>query len=125
MIWNAWRGGHFVAVVSGPVVDEIARVLVEELAIPAADVEEFILLLSGVADVVPIKHQVMGCRDPDDDAFLETAIVGEADFIVTHDEDLLDLPANVSEYLSGRGIEVLPDARAGTRDFCDVLRTKA
>ena len=96
--------------------------LVEELDVPEADAEEFVVLLCAVSDVVAIKHQVMGCRDPNDDPLLETAIVGEADFIVTHDDDLLGLPAHVTEYLRSHGVEVLPDARAGARDFCSVLR---
>jgi len=80
------------------------------------------LLLCAVSDVVPIKHQVMGCRDPNDEAFLETALVGGADVIVTHDADLLELPVHVREHLAGRGVNVLPDARTGVRDFCSVLR---
>ncbi len=31
----------------------------------------------------------MGCRDPDDDKLLETALMGTADCIVTGDQDLL------------------------------------
>jgi putative PIN family toxin of toxin-antitoxin system len=120
-IWNAWRKGLFIAVVSGTIVDEVARVLLE-LGVAEANVEEFVVLLCGVADVVPIEHQVMGCRDRNDDAFLETALVGAANYVVTHDDDLLALPASVKEYLRGRGVEVLADARAGERDFCDVLR---
>lgn len=121
-IWNAWRNGLFIAVVSGPIVDEVAHVLLEELGVPEADVDEFVALLCAVADVIPIKHQVMGCRDRNDDAFLETAVVGAANYVVTHDEDLLALPASVKDYLRGRGVEVWADARAGERDFCDVLR---
>ena len=122
MIWNAWRSGVFVTVVSGRIVDEVARVLIEELDVTEADTEEFVMLLCAVSDVVPIKHQAMGCRDPNDDSLLETAIVGEADFIVTHDDDLLSLPSHVTEYLRSHGVEVLADARAGSRDFCSVLR---
>ena len=121
-IWNAWRNGLFIAVVSGPIVDEVARVLFEELAVPEADVDEFVRFLCSVADVVPIKHQVMGCRDRNDDAFLETALLGAANYVVTYDDDLLTLPASVREYLRERGVEVLADARPGERDFCDVLR---
>lgn len=121
-IWSAWRNGLFVAVVSGQIVGEVARVLVEELDVPEPDVEEFVVLLCGVSDVIAIEHQVMGCRDPDDDAFLETAVAGEADFVVTHDDDLLSLPVHVREYLATRGVEVLPDARRSQRDFCGVLR---
>ncbi len=121
-IWNAWRNRLFVAVVSGPVVDELARVLVDELEIPEADVEEFVALLCAVSDVVPIEHQVMGCRDPHDDPFLETAVLGKAEYLVSHDGDLLELPDHVREYLTSHGVEVLPDSRTGARDFYTILR---
>ncbi len=31
----------------------------------------------------------MGCRDPEDDKFLETAVNGNADCLITGDKDLL------------------------------------
>lgn len=33
----------------------------------------------------------MGCRDPDDDMFLETALIGDADCLVTGDGDLREM----------------------------------
>ena len=33
----------------------------------------------------------MGCRDPDDDKFLETALQGGADCLITGDRDLLEM----------------------------------
>ena len=33
----------------------------------------------------------LGCRDPDDDKFLETALMGEADCLITGDRDLLEM----------------------------------
>ena len=43
------------------------------------------------AELVPIVEQVTACRDPTDDKFLELAINGHADLIVTGDNDLLVL----------------------------------
>ena len=34
----------------------------------------------------------LGCRDPDDDKLLETALMGESDCLVTGDRDLLEMP---------------------------------
>ena len=45
--------------------------------------------LPAASDWVAITGAVMGCRDPDDDKFLETAITGEASAIVSGDNDLL------------------------------------
>lgn len=41
--------------------------------------------------LVPILSPIRACRDPKDDKFLEVAVNGHADAIVTGDRDLLDL----------------------------------
>ncbi len=53
--------------------------------------EAFVAGLLPVSDWVPITGMPMGCRDPDDDKFLELALAGEGDAIVTGDGDLLAL----------------------------------
>jgi putative PIN family toxin of toxin-antitoxin system len=52
---------------------------------------EFLDELAEFADWVEIDGKVMGCRDAADDKFLETALVGRADGIVTGDGDLLSM----------------------------------
>ena len=53
--------------------------------------QRFLGDLAGVAEWVTITGVVHVCRDPDDDKFLETAINGEADCLVTGDADLRTL----------------------------------
>jgi uncharacterized protein len=43
------------------------------------------------ADLVTIAEHVAACRDPDDDKFLELAVNGKADVIISGDADLLTL----------------------------------
>jgi predicted nucleic acid-binding protein len=43
------------------------------------------------AELVTIKEQIVACRDPTDDKFLELAVSGGADLIVPGDADLLVL----------------------------------
>ena len=43
------------------------------------------------AELVPITERIAVCRDPKDDKFLELAISGHADLIVSGDGDLLAL----------------------------------
>jgi putative PIN family toxin of toxin-antitoxin system len=43
------------------------------------------------AELVPITERVAACRDPHDDKFLELAVNGHADLIVSGDADLLAL----------------------------------
>ncbi len=47
--------------------------------------------LADVAEWVAISGTPMGCRDPDDDKFLETALRGGADCLITGDRDLLEM----------------------------------
>ena len=42
-------------------------------------------------ELVAITEQIVACRDPTDDKFLELAINGHADLIVSGDADLLAL----------------------------------
>ena len=51
--------------------------------------EEFLNLLVAVAELIPIVQVVRECCDPKDDKFLEVALNGRADVIITGDGDLL------------------------------------
>jgi len=51
----------------------------------------FLAQLAGVAEFVPAIQLVRECRDPKDDKFLEVALNGRADLIITGDEDLLEM----------------------------------
>jgi predicted nucleic acid-binding protein len=42
-------------------------------------------------EAVAIPYPIRACRDPRDDKFLEVAVHGRADAIVTGDKDLLEL----------------------------------
>jgi len=53
--------------------------------------QQFIPSLGRIAEMVPIVHTIHACPDPRDDKFLELAVNGEADLIVTGDVDLLAL----------------------------------
>ncbi|MBP9713452.1 MAG: putative toxin-antitoxin system toxin component, PIN family [Sterolibacterium sp.] len=55
------------------------------------DRRRFISLLSGVSRLITIAHPVRACRDPKDDKFLDVALNGNANAILTGDADLLVL----------------------------------
>lgn len=72
--------------------------------IRAGDRDDYLALIRGSALFVDIGATLAVCRDPDDDKFLEVAISGEADVIVSGDRDLQVLHPF-------RGIPILsPDA---------------
>jgi len=55
------------------------------------DRQGFFELFARVAEWVRITTTIRRCRDPKDNKFLELAIDGKADWIVTGDKDLLEL----------------------------------
>jgi putative PIN family toxin of toxin-antitoxin system len=65
--------------------------------------QEFLRLFDRIAERVPIVHVIRVCRDPKDDKFLELAVNGAAQLMITGDADLLALHPF-------RGIDILPPA---------------
>ena len=55
------------------------------------DIETVISLILLLGENVTPAEQIRACRDPKDDKFLEVAVAGEADVIVSADHDLLVL----------------------------------
>jgi uncharacterized protein len=71
--------------------------------------QRFITLLGGVCRRVEITHRVQACRDPKDDKFLQVALNGEAEAIVTGGADLMVLHPF-------HGVQILRPAA-----FCSVI----
>ncbi|MFN9468915.1 MAG: putative toxin-antitoxin system toxin component, PIN family [Pseudanabaena sp.] len=73
---------------------ELNQVLSRKKFIKYFAIEEkqaFIFKLLEKAELVEIEESINICRDPKDDKFLELAVSGKADFIITGDQDLLVL----------------------------------
>ncbi|WP_254545190.1 putative toxin-antitoxin system toxin component, PIN family [Halomarina pelagica] len=90
--------------VSDETMAELERVMTyDRLPFTDADRIQYPAILRRVADVVEPDETVELVRDPDDDKFLEVALAGDADYVVSGDRDLLDLE-------SYTGIEIVtPD----------------
>ena len=54
-----------------------------------AEIGSFLADLEAISEWLSITGAKLGCRDANDDKFLETALNGSADCIVTGDHDLL------------------------------------
>ena len=54
-------------------------------------INPYLAKVHGMAEEVIGSFPIRACRDPRDDKFLEVAVHGRADLIVTGDHDLLDL----------------------------------
>ncbi len=95
-VLHALRDGQFTAIYSTPMMLEVADVLGrpkirEKYHIQPNDAEALINLVRLRGDLVIPKRTVTACRDPKDNKFLEAALAGETNAIVTGDDDLLVL----------------------------------
>lgn len=93
-VLRALRDRRFVAVVSPAILEEIIDVLSrpwlrDKYAIDDQGVEALLRLLVLRAELVEPHSEIRRCRDADDDKFLETAVDGRADRLVSGDADLL------------------------------------
>lgn len=104
-VLRAWLEGKFRHVSSVPIIDEIVRVLMTfKVPLEPEDISWWeSLILEKSLLVFPIRHLEVVKNDPEDNKFIEAAVEGKAQFIVSQDRHLLDL----KEY---RGIKILhPD----------------
>jgi uncharacterized protein len=85
---------HAIVLVSQPTMSELADVLAQAKFDRYVTIEQrlqFIRLIAHTAQFVPVVHSIRECRDPKDDKFLEVALNGRADVIITGDADLLGM----------------------------------
>ncbi len=115
-ILDAWRAKQFELVVSPAVLEELARVLqypriAKRHGLSAERIREFLDELAHLALQTPGELTLNVIQDdPSDNRYLECAVEGAADVIVSGDQDLLDL----KEY---RGIQIFTP-----RAFLTLLR---
>src|SRR5574337_188988 len=85
---------HGVLRVSEATLEELTEVLARPEFDPYVSRQErqgFIALLGGVDRVLPIHHHIHACCDPRVDKFLDVALAGAAQALITGDQDLLAL----------------------------------
>ncbi len=97
---EAWQGGRCEPLVSKATAGELIRVLGYPKFKLGVDEQRELL-----ADYLPYCRTVTipakpprtpPCRDPFDVRFLQLSVVGKADFLVTGDQDLLDIEGKLS-----------------------------
>ena len=93
------------------IVEEIADVLnrpriKEKYRINDTDIKELLVLIEERSQYVLLSGDITICRDIDDNLIIETAIKGQAEFLVTRDDDIKS-DAHVSSFLSQFKISVI------------------
>jgi uncharacterized protein len=83
-----------IVLMSDSTFDELERVLLrpkfDKYLLPSQRIE-FLQDLAETVQFVDVTAQIFECRDPKDNQYLELAVSGKADCIVTGDDDLLVL----------------------------------
>lgn len=102
-LMDAWRASRFELITSEPILTETDNVLSARGVLTDA-VRAYVAALRNHATIVRPTEAIATCRDPHDDKFLEAAIAGDADCIVTDDKNL----RVVSPF---RGIEIITTNR--------------
>lgn len=97
-VLRALRDGKFTALYSTDILVEIIDVLGRDkfrvkYHILPDDITVLVNLIRLRGELVIPTQSVTACRDPKDDKFLEAALAGEADCLVSGDTDLLDMVA--------------------------------
>ena len=107
-----WRAGHFALVVTEAIVREYLTVLRRpKFGLPAEVVDDIAGYVFRKAEfVTPMERLTVIVADPTDDKFLEAAVAGDAEVIVSGNKHLLDLKTfrqvailTVHEFLSELG----------------------
>lgn len=89
----AWKSGKFTLVLSDAIAEEYREVLKRpKFKIEHHELNDFFaLLLDGAEFVIPLETVDIITDDPSDNKFIEAAISGEAELIISGDNHLLEL----------------------------------
>ncbi len=94
--YTAWDAGRFILLLSEPILTEIEDVLsrpevLRKLRMTPIEAGALIELVRRRSTRVTPGVAMTRSRDPDDNKFLDCAVAGSADYIVSGDADLLSL----------------------------------
>lgn len=106
---DAWLDAQFNLVTSPELLGELTQVVARprlRVLIPAEDSDKLLELIYRQAIIVYPDVQPPFCRDPDDYPVLAAAIAGQADYLVTGDDDLRDDPRLKAE-MAELGVEII------------------
>ncbi len=92
-VLNSWKEGKFTLVSSLSTLSEIVEVLSDfKIRLPDETIKEIVDLIVRNSEIVEPKEKIDIIKDdPSDNIFVETAVAGNADYVVSQDKHLLKL----------------------------------
>ncbi len=115
IVFDTFRNGRFVSILSQPLIEELIDVLsrpriVEKYGLAPDKVAEYVALIVEKSNMVSLPGTLHLCRDPRDDAVLETALAGVASCLISRDDDL-KRDEDLVLAMERKGVSVLSIAR--------------
>lgn len=112
---ESFEKGDFHVVISEPILEEIAEVfsrprIKDKYGISEIDIKELLTLIEERAEHVLLSKDITICRDRDDNSIIETAIKGQAAYLITRDDDI-KFDKEVSSFLLPYGIRIISIAK--------------
>jgi len=112
---KSFEEGFFHPIISEPLIEELAEVLnrpriKNKYGITEDDISELLILIEERSEHVLLSGDINICRDSDDNFVIETAIKGQAEYLVTRDDDI-KFDKKVSAFLLQYSISVLSVAK--------------
>ena len=107
---KAFESGAFLAVVSEPLLEELAEVLSRprikaKYGLTDDTIADLLVLIDERSEHVMLEGDIQICRDKDDDLVIETAVKGNALYMVSRDDDI-KFDSAVSLFLTQFGVSV-------------------
>lgn len=91
-VLDHWIRDDFILLISKTILDEYSKTLYDISKGRRDDlVDKWIFNISKYSEFVQPNQQFQICRDKDDNKWLDCAVAGSADFIISGDKDLLSL----------------------------------
>ncbi len=111
LLKKAFAEGAFHLVISEPLIEELGEVLArprirDRYGITDEDIRDILSLIDELSDNVLLRNDVAICRDQDDNAVIETAIKGQAQYLITGDDDI-KFDEKVASFLASHGVTVV------------------
>lgn len=109
-IIDAWRKGGFTLVSSISIVEELTEILKDfKIQMPNERIEAWKSMIMQNSIIVETRNKINIIEHFSDNKFLETAVEGNAEYIISQDKHLLDLKVY-------KGIKIVPP-----EDFLGIL----